>query len=111
MKKPSIVIWVYALLLLIGGLMGFIKANSLVSLLSSSIIALLFFVCGYFIRKGHATAYYFAAILTIFLLAFFGYRFALTHQFMPAGLMTLLSALMISYLTLQRKYITNHLPD
>lgn len=108
MKKQSLIIWSYALLLLIGGLIGFFKANSYVSLFTSSFFAILLFGCGYLVRKGNLAAYIVASSLTICLLAFFAYRFILTHQFMPSGLMTILSAIMAAYLGMKWKNFWSH---
>lgn len=103
MKKKAVVIWIYALIVLIGGLIGYLTANSLPSLLASSVAALVLFICGFFMQKEQSWAYYAASLLVGGLLAFFAYRFFLTYKIMPAGVMVLLSGLVFGYLVKCRK--------
>ena len=37
--SPNMILWLYIVLLLVGGLIGFLKANSKVSLIMSSVFA------------------------------------------------------------------------
>lgn len=105
MKKQSLIICCYALIILIGGLIGFFKANSLPSLIASSFFAILLFGCAYLVSKGNMVAYIVATSIAVCLLAFFAYRFVLSHHFMPGGMMALLSAIMVGYLGTQWKHI------
>lgn len=95
MKNQSYVIWIYALLLLIGGYMGFSKAGSLTSIISASVFAFLLLCCGIGVWKDYKAAYRVALGLIVVLVGFFSYRFWLTHAFMPAGLMIILSLLVL----------------
>ncbi len=95
MKKQSYIIWVYATILLVGGMIGFIKAGSVASIISAGLFSFILFGCGYAIWKGSLVAYITAACMAAFLLAFFGYRFLMTYQSMPAGIITLLSILVL----------------
>jgi uncharacterized membrane protein (UPF0136 family) len=86
---PSlIVLWVYIVLLLAGGLMGFIKGKSKISLIMSALFAVALALCA----TGFIRPFYIADILVGFLLLFFGMRFAKGKKFMPSGLMMGLSA-------------------
>ena len=84
-------ILIYGLLVLIGGIMGYVKAKSQVSLLSGvgSGIALLiaWFVAGNnpWLGLGLAT------LLGLVLFVVFVMRFLRTRSFMPAGLMMIFS--------------------
>lgn len=71
-----------------GGLMGFIKAKSKISLVTSAIFAALLALCAVGIIKPFWIAY----VLVGCLLAVFGIRFAKGKKFMPSGLMLILSA-------------------
>ncbi|HEY3861178.1 MAG TPA: TMEM14 family protein [Verrucomicrobiae bacterium] len=96
MSTPIIILWVYIALLFAGGLMGFIKANSKISLITSSIFAALLALCALGIIKP----FYIADILVGLLLVIFGMRFAKGKKFMPSGLMLALSAAMLAALLL-----------
>lgn len=99
MKKAAAVLWIYALLLLIGGLIGYLKAGSLISLGMSSFFGIFITISAFFVwSKNSQRAFYIAASLLICLLAFFAYRFIVTHQIMPAGFMALLTAATLYYI-------------
>jgi uncharacterized membrane protein (UPF0136 family) len=89
-----IILWVYIVLLLAGGLMGFIKAKSKISLITSSIFAVLLALC----NTGVIQPFYIAEILVGLLLVVFGMRFAKGRKFMPSGLMLGLSAAVLAAL-------------
>lgn len=75
---------VYIVLLLVGGLMGYLKAGSKVSLVTSVAFALALILFGY------APVLYGREIvigLQVVLLIVFALRLAKTRKFMPAGLM------------------------
>ncbi len=85
----------YALLLLVGGLMGYIKANSHPSLIMGTLSALLFFILAF--QKGRIANY--ATMTLAFMMGlFFSYRGYSTHQFFPAGVIVILSLALVIYL-------------
>ena len=85
--NQTTVLWIYIALLVIGGLMGFLKAKSKVSLIMSSIFALLLALY----NLGKINVEHFPKILIGLLIIVFGIRLAKTKKFMPAGLMLTLS--------------------
>jgi len=94
------VLWIYIVLLLAGGLIGFFKAKSKVSLISSAVFAALLAVLavpGIFERKFAAGA---ANVLLAILLVVFAFRLGKTRKFMPSGLMLALTGLMLVLLNL-----------
>lgn len=107
MKQKSVVIGSYAVLILTGGLIGYFVAHSAVSLVVSSLFALLLFGSSAFVWKGHLTAYHTAMAIVFCLFAFFCYRFFLTYKLAPAGIMTLISAGLFVYLAAVRKQMAS----
>jgi uncharacterized membrane protein (UPF0136 family) len=94
------VLWIYIFLLLAGGLIGFYKAQSKVSLISSAVFAALLAVLavpGIFERKfAHGAA----NVLLAALLVVFAIRLVKTKKFMPSGLMLVVTTLMLVLLNL-----------
>ena len=82
---------IYAALLIIGGVMGFVKVHSKMSLLTGTISGILVFLACRFGVKKPKEGYLFVAAISLILAIFFSLRFTGTHAFMPAGLMLILS--------------------
>ncbi len=85
---PTKVLWVYIVLLLVGGLIGFFKAKSKVSLITSAVFAAVLVsddvagrvpagLCAQSGERHHGSC----------LLVVFAIRLAKTKKFMPSGLM------------------------
>ena len=85
---PSLILWIYIALLILGGLMGFLKAGSKASLIASVICAIPLIICNVV-----ATPSWLADVFVGVLLAYFGMKFAKGRKFMPAGFMVILSIL------------------
>lgn len=81
--RPQTVLWVYIVLLVIGGLIGFLKGKSQVSLMMSVAFAAALSLCA----AGIVFQPYVADILLVALLGVFAVRLVKTKKFMPAGLM------------------------
>ncbi len=85
--RQDIVLWVYIILLVVGGLIGFLKAKSKISLITAVVSAALLSLCAAdVIFKA-----YVADILLAALLVLFGWRLAEGKKFMPSGLMLVLT--------------------
>lgn len=92
-------LWValYGIFILIGGIVGHLKAKSLASL----IMGLLFgagLLGSAFQKRGVISL-----ILTLFLDAFFSWRWVTTGKFMPPGVVTLVSSAVLVLLAIQYK--------
>ena len=85
--NPNTVLWIYIVLLVIGGLMGFFKGKSKVSLIMSVGFAAALAVCA----TGRVFQHYVADLLLAALLVVFGLRLAKTKKFMPAGFMLIVT--------------------
>ncbi|HLP91380.1 MAG TPA: TMEM14 family protein [Nostocaceae cyanobacterium] len=83
----------YGILVLIGGIFGYIKAKSKVSLLSGGISGLLIMVAAYLQLQGQIWGLNLAALIIGILVVFFAFRLVKTRKFMPAGLMIILGVL------------------
>ncbi|MBD2385388.1 TMEM14 family protein [Cylindrospermum sp. FACHB-282] len=87
---------VYGILAIVGGIIGYIQANSKVSLVSGSISGLLLIFAAYLQFQGQTWALILAALVTAILVIFFAFRLAKTRKFMPGGLMIILGMLALA---------------
>jgi uncharacterized membrane protein (UPF0136 family) len=99
----QVALGIYAVLLAVGGVIGYTKAGSTPSLIAGlasavgAILALLLSLQNRTFGMG------LACLLAILLFVFFGYRYAAkTRKFMPAGLLSMVSlvVLVVSILTM-----------
>ena len=90
--NANLVLWIYIVLLIVGGLMGFLKAKSQVSLVMSVVFAALLSLCA----VGVIFQPYVADILLAALLVVFGMRLAKTKKFMPAGMMLIVTIIALA---------------
>jgi len=94
--NPNKILWIYIVLLVAGGLFGFLKAKSKVSLIMSVSFAAALILCALgIIFQPNVADLLLAALLVVF-----GIRLAKTHKFMPAGMM-----LAITLLTLVLRHV------
>jgi uncharacterized membrane protein (UPF0136 family) len=94
--NPNKVLWIYIVLLLVGGLIGYFKAKSEVSLVMAVAFAAALSLCS----AGIIFKDYVADILLAALLVVFALRLVKTKKFMPAGLM-----LVVTIATLALRHI------
>jgi uncharacterized membrane protein (UPF0136 family) len=95
MQFENLVFWIYVILLLVGGLIGFFKAKSKVSLITSAGAAALLVLT----RAGifePAFARSLANVVMALLLIVFAIRLTETKKFMPSGLMLVLTILALA---------------
>ena len=98
---PPIVVHItlglYAALLAVGGIMGFVKARSRPSLIAGLVSAAAALVALGLAVAGHAFGRPLGLLLAIALFVFFGYRFALRNRkFMPSGMMAVVSFIVVA---------------
>ncbi|MGQ9869939.1 TMEM14 family protein [Leptodesmis sp.] len=84
-------ILVYALLVAIGGIVGYVKAGSQQSLISGLVSGVVLAIAWFLSLQNPAAGFALAAFLALGLLIVFTIRFRKTGKFMPAGLMAVLS--------------------
>jgi uncharacterized membrane protein (UPF0136 family) len=85
--RPDQILWVYIVLLIIGGLIGYLKGKSKVSLVMSAVFAAALSLCA----AGIVFQPYMADILLALLIVVFAMRVVKTKKFMPAGLMLVIT--------------------
>jgi uncharacterized membrane protein (UPF0136 family) len=98
MQTPAIIIWVYAALILVGGVMGWAKARSQMSLWSGLIFGVALILVGVGVARGYANHLIAATVLAGLLAIIMGVRFVKTKKFMPAGLVAILSVVVVALL-------------
>ena len=84
--KPETILWIYITLLMIGGLIGFLKAKSKISLITSFVFSVVLGICA--LDKLRIEVAW--GVLS-FLALFFLLRFLKNKKFMPGGMMSLLT--------------------
>jgi len=103
MRAPGIVILLFGLLVLGGGIIGYISAGSMASLVAGSAFGLGLLASGLGVSKGKKMGFLLAPLLTLLLTAFFGYRFAQSGEFVPSGLMGVIGLVaLVLYFALRR---------
>ena len=93
MKAPGIVILVYGLLVLSGGIIGYTTARSMASLIAGiagGALGIGLLASGVGVFRGKNLGFLMAPILTLLLTTFFGYRFVQSGEIIPSGLMAAL---------------------
>lgn len=93
---------IYGLLTIVGGVIGYFKAGSMMSLISGAVSGLLILASAVALLKGKFIGYYGVLGLSALLAVFFGIRFFKSWAFMPAGLMLVLSAITLIGFLLKR---------
>jgi uncharacterized membrane protein (UPF0136 family) len=96
-----ITLGIYAVLLAVGGVIGFVRARSRPSLIAgvgSAVGALV--AMGLAIMKN-PVGFPLGFTLALVLFVFFGYRYALrAHKFMPSGLMAVISLIVVGVMAM-----------
>lgn len=90
MTPGTIAAIVYGILAFVGGILGYLQAQSKASLISGSISGLLLLLGGVMQLQGVTWGLTLAAVVTAVLVFVFSSRLAKTGKFMPAGLMSIL---------------------
>ncbi|KAF2074892.1 hypothetical protein CYY_003811 [Polysphondylium violaceum] len=91
----SILVYSYSALLAIGGFIGYMKANSQASLISGVTSALLIAYAAHVTSTNRKLGLQLTMLLSLGLLCFMGNRFYNSQKFMPAGLVTIFSAIVL----------------
>jgi uncharacterized membrane protein (UPF0136 family) len=95
-KYANMILWVYIALLLAGGLFGFFRAKSKVSLVSAAVSAALLSLTAIPGILQPAFARGMAIVIMAALIVVFAFRLAKTRKFMPSGLMLILTTVALT---------------
>ncbi|MEL4895912.1 TMEM14 family protein [Crocosphaera sp. Alani8] len=101
MNLPTLVTLIYGVLLLVGGIIGYISAKSKPSLISGVVSSLLLLISGALQWQQMAVGLVLAQFLTFSLAIVFGIRLWKTRKFMPAGLMLIVSVATLAILLIK----------
>ncbi len=91
----SVAVIVYGIAVAAGGVMGYVEAKSIMSILTGGLAGVLIIIAGVMSNSNPKAGYGTAAVLALLLTAFFIYRFVSTHKAMPAMGVIGLSVLML----------------
>jgi uncharacterized membrane protein (UPF0136 family) len=89
---------IYAVLLIVGGVIGLVKGRSRASLIAGVVSGLVATAAAFKISysSNEKGGYAIGLTLAIVLFLFFGYRAAMSRRFMPGGMLAVASALVMA---------------
>ena len=88
---PVLLLYVYGVLLIVGGAMGYVKAKSLPSLIAGVVCGLIIIIVG--LNYASYDAPYVALLVALVLIVLMGRRYIRTRKAMPALLIVVLSVI------------------
>lgn len=93
MEAARIYFIVFGALTIIGGIVGYLKAGSVASIIAGSIAGVLLLVAAFLLSEHRTIGLATALIVSLLLVAQFVPKFLRTGRVMPAGMMSILSAI------------------
>lgn len=84
---------IFGALTIVGGVIGYVKAQSVPSIIAGSITGVLLLIAGYILPEHRAAGLITALIVSLLLAAQFVPKLIRTGKVMPAGLMSILSVI------------------
>ncbi len=84
---------VFGALTIVGGIIGYVKAGSLPSIIAGAITGVLLLVAGFLLPEHRAAGIATAFVVSFVLAAQFVPKFIRTGKMMPAGMMSILSVI------------------
>ena len=91
MEAAKIYFFVFGILTIAGGVIGYVKAGSVASIIAGSITGVLLLVAAFLLPEHRAIGLATAFIISLLLTAQFVPKFMRTGKVMPAGMMSILS--------------------
>jgi uncharacterized membrane protein (UPF0136 family) len=93
MDTTSIYFLIFGALTIIGGVIGYVKAGSLPSIIAGAITGILLLVAGWILPANRAAGIVVGLVVSLLLAGQFVPKFIRTGKVMPAGLMSILSVI------------------
>jgi len=93
MDATKLYFLVFGALTIIGGIIGYVKAGSLPSIIAGAITGVLLLVAGFLLPEHRAAGIATAFVVSFVLAAQFVPKFIRTGKMMPAGMMSILSVI------------------
>jgi len=93
MEGAKIYFIVFGVLTVAGGVVGYVKAGSVASIIAGSITGVLLLVAAFLLPEHRAIGLATAFIISLLLAAQFAPKFIRTGRAMPAGMMSILSVI------------------
>ena len=93
MEAAKIYFIVFGVLTIAGGVVGYVKADSVASIIAGSITGILLLVAAFLLPEYRAIGLATAFIISLLLAAQFAPKFLRTGRVMPAGMMSILSVI------------------
>ena len=93
MEAAKIYFILFGVLTIAGGVVGYVKAGSMASIIAGSITGVLLLVAGFVLPEHRAIGLATAFIISLLLAAQFVPKFIRTGRVMPAGMMSILSVI------------------
>src|SRR5437667_12908951 len=90
MEAAKIYFIVFGVLTIAGGVVGYVKADSVASIIAGSITGILLLVAAFLLPEHRAIGLATAFIISLLLAAQFAPKFLRTGRVMPAGMMSVL---------------------
>jgi uncharacterized membrane protein (UPF0136 family) len=93
MEAAKIYFIVFGALTIVGGIVGYLKAGSVASIIAGSITGILLLVAAFLLPEHRTIGLATALIVSLLLAAQFVPKFLRTGRVMPAGMLSILSAI------------------
>ena len=93
MEAAKIYFIAFGVLTIVGGIVGYLKAGSVASIIAGSITGVLLLVAAFLLPEHRAIGLATAFIISLLLAAQFAPKFLRTGRVMPAGMMSILSVI------------------
>jgi len=93
MEAAKLYFIIFGVLTVVGGVVGYVKAGSVASIVAGSITGVLLLVAAFLLPQHRAAGLATAFIISLLLAAQFVPKFMRTGRVMPAGMMSILSVI------------------
>jgi uncharacterized membrane protein (UPF0136 family) len=93
MEAAKIYFIIFGLLTIVGGIIGYVKAGSVASIIAGAITGILLIVAAFLLPEHRVAGLATALIVSLLLAGQFAPKFFRTGKIMPAGVMSVLSVI------------------